>query len=287
MHAVMGITGRVGGAAAKTLQADGQLVRAIVRDPAKAQSWVKQGAELAVADYGDTEALRAAFTGVEGVFVMIPPYFAPSADFQETRAIVRALRQALADARPAKAVYLSSIGSHLTRGLGLITQTHILEEELGSLSIAHAFLRPAWFMENSQWDISTAREKGEIAAFLQPSDRAIPMISATDIGRIAGEVLSQDWSGKRNIEMEGPSRYSPNDLAAVLASLLGRPVKAITVPKSQWQSIFESDGTEAARTAPRIEMLEGFNSGWIDFEGKGNEHMVGRITLEDALRPLL
>jgi NAD(P)H dehydrogenase (quinone) len=287
MYAVMGITGRVGGAAAKTLQADGQSVRAIVRDPAKARSWVKQGAELVVADYREAKALRAAFTGVEGVFAMIPPHFAPSADFREARAVVAALRQALDAARPPKAVYLSSIGSHLTRGLGLITQTHILEEELGSLPITNAFLRPAWFMENSQSDILTAREKGEIAAFLQPPDRAIAMISTTDIGRIAGEVLQQTWSGNRNIEMEGPSRYSPNDLATVLASLLGRPVRAVTVPRNQWQSIFASDGTEAARTAPRIEMLDGFNSGWIDFEGRESERVVGQIRLEEALRSLL
>lgn len=209
IYAIMGITGRVGGAAAKALQANGQSVRAIVRDPAKARPWVEQGAELAVADYGDSKALQAAFAGVEGVFVMIPPYFAPSADFRETRLIVQALRQALEAANPPKAVYLSSIGSHLTRGLGLITQTHILEEELGSLSIANAFLRPAWFMENSQWDISPARKKGEIAAFLQPLDQPIPMISTSDIGRIAGKVLQQGWSGKRNTRLKDPLATRP------------------------------------------------------------------------------
>ena len=41
-----------------------------------------------VADYRDANALRTAFAGVEGVFVMIPPNFAPEPDFPETHAIV-------------------------------------------------------------------------------------------------------------------------------------------------------------------------------------------------------
>ena len=76
-------------------------------------------------------------------------------------------------------------------------------------------------------------------------------------------------------------------VATILATLLGRPVRAVAVPRNEWQSIFENQGTEASRTGPRIEMLDGFNSGWIGFEGKESEHVVGRITLEDALRPLL
>jgi NAD(P)H dehydrogenase (quinone) len=73
MYAVMGITGNVGGAVARTLLAKGEKVRGIVRNPEKAAEWQKQGAELFKADYDDVDALTAAFTGVAGVFVMPPP----------------------------------------------------------------------------------------------------------------------------------------------------------------------------------------------------------------------
>ena len=77
MYAIMGITGQVGGAAARTLLANGQSVRAIVRDPSKAARWAAVGAEVAVADFRDPAALQSAFAGVDGVFVMNPPNFAP------------------------------------------------------------------------------------------------------------------------------------------------------------------------------------------------------------------
>jgi hypothetical protein len=36
----------------------------------------------------------------------------------------------------------------------------------------------------------------------------------------------------------------------------------------------------------RIRMIDGFNEGWIDFEGGSAEHRTGRIPLEFVLREL-
>jgi uncharacterized protein YbjT (DUF2867 family) len=162
MYAVTGVIRQVGGAPTRTLLANGQAVRAIVREADKARSWEKSGVELAIADYRDTNALTTAFTGVEGVFVMIPPNFPPEADFPETRAIFAALRQALDTARPPKAVYLSSIDAPQTKGTGLIAHAHILEQELRSLPMPSAFLRAAWFMENTPWDVPAVQASGEL-----------------------------------------------------------------------------------------------------------------------------
>ena len=287
MYGIMGITGQVGGAVAEALLAQGRSVRAIVRDAAKAKTWADRGTEIAVADYGDVDGLKSAFGNVEGVFVMIPPFFAPQKNFPEARAIVAALHKALAAAKPPRAVYLSSVGAHQTKGLGLITQLHIMEQELGGLPIPNAFLRAAWFMENSQWDVAPAREKGELPAFLQPVERRIPMVATQDIGRIAADVLQKVWTGNRFIEVEGPERYSPSDIAEVFADLLRRTVRAVAVARKEWASFFESQGTAPDKTGPRIEMLDGFNSGWIDFEQSGNEHVFGNCSLRDVIARLL
>lgn len=284
MYAVIGITGKVGGSTARALLNEGDKVRGIVRNTAKAVAWRAAGVELTVADMTDAAALEAGLRGVEGAFVMIPPNFAPSAGFPEARAIVAALRKAISVARPPKVVYLSSVGAHRQSGLGLITQLHILEEELGSLPIPSAFIRAAWFMENYQWDVDSARERGEIDAFLSPVDRAIPMVATEDIGRLAAKTLQQEWDGNRILELEGPARYSPLDAANVFSRLLNREVIAKPVPRSEWAALFEKQGMARDRTRPRIEMLDGFNSGWIDFEGAGTEHLLGRRTLDEVLQ---
>lgn len=287
MYAITGITGNVGGAAARALLQAGKKVRGIVRDKTRAAEWAAAGVELAVADAHDAAALEKAFRDVEGVFVMVPPNFAPTPGYPETRAIVAALRQALAAVRPARVVYLSSVGAHQPHGLGLITQSHMLEQEMGSLPVANAFIRAAWFMDNYQWDVNPARERGEIDVFLNPPDRAFPMVATGDIGVLAARTLQQTWSGNRYLELEGPRRYSPLDAAAAFARHLNRPVRVKPVLREQWAAVFAKQGVAPDCQTPRIEMLEGFNSGWIDFQGTGAEHFQGSQTLESVLQNLL
>jgi uncharacterized protein YbjT (DUF2867 family) len=280
MYAIMGITGQVGSAAAKYLLERGERVRAIVRNRSRAAAWAARGAEIVVADWSDAEALTAAFTGVEGVFVMLPANFAPSADFAEPRALIDTLVTALRKARPPKVVALSSIGAQQSRNLGLITQLHLLEQALDALPLPRAHVRAAWFMENLRWDVPLAQFEGRLVSYLSPLDRAIPMVSTDDVGRTIANTLIETWFGRRAIEVEGPRRYSPLDMAQSLAAVLEHDVETTAIPREQWATRFVDEGMPADRTAPRIAMLDGFNSGWIRFEGGATEHVSGRIPLD-------
>jgi uncharacterized protein YbjT (DUF2867 family) len=68
MHAIMGITGQIGGVVARALLASEQPVRAVVRDAAKGQAWSERGCEVALATIDDAISLAAAFRGAESVF---------------------------------------------------------------------------------------------------------------------------------------------------------------------------------------------------------------------------
>src|SRR6202789_1107018 len=199
MLAVTGITGRVGGAVANTLLAKGCGVRAVVRDANKAGSWAKQGCEIAVADIYVTKSLETAFHDAEGVFVMLPAYFDPSPDFPESRAAISAFRSALFEANPPKIVCLSTIGAQSERP-NLLGQLRVLEQELRTLPIPVTFLRPAWYMENFSWDISSARETGLIPSFLQPLDKLFPMFPTEDVGSTAAELMLDTWVGVRLVD---------------------------------------------------------------------------------------
>jgi len=286
MYAIMGITGRVGGAVAGHLLTRGEKIRAILRNPDKAKQWSARGAEIALADYDDAAALAAAFTGVKGVFIMVPPNFAPSPGLPELRKTLTALREALAKALPPKAVYLSSIGAEQESGLGLITASHQLETILGDLPIAHAFLRAGWFMENSAGDVASASE-GAIHFHLQPLDRKIPIVATEDIGRAGAETLLQNWTGTRHIEVAGPADYSPRDIAAAFASALQHPVEAIAVPRDQWTASFVAQGMPEGRTDPRAEMVDAFNSGWIHFGNERTEKFTGATVLNTVIAKLI
>ncbi len=69
----MGATGQTGSAVAQALLAQALPVRVIVRKPQSAAEWQARGADAALADAHDPEALTRAFTGCEGVYLMNPP----------------------------------------------------------------------------------------------------------------------------------------------------------------------------------------------------------------------
>jgi uncharacterized protein YbjT (DUF2867 family) len=284
MFAVTGITGNVGGEVARTLLAAGKPVRAIVRDVRKAAAWAERGCEVAVADIGDTAALSAAFRGSEGVFVLVPPNFDPAPGFPEAQAIADRMRTALEAARPERVVYLSTIGAQATQS-NLLTQHSIIENTLLDLPMPITFLRPAWFMENCSWDVAPARDRGVIPSFLQPLDKPVPMVATADIGRVAAEQIQRPGTSSVVLELEGPRRVTPNEIAATFASLFGHPVRMEAVPRDTWETLFLSQGMK--NPEPRIRMLDGFNEGWIDFVHGEAHSRKGKVALESVLKSMI
>ena len=193
---------------------------------------------------------------------MTPPDFDPEPGFPLTHEAIAAVKAAIATAQPAKIVFLSTVGAQVAE-YNLLNNSKITEEGLRTVSVPVAFLLAAWFMENASWDVEAAKA-GVVSTFLQPLDHPIPMVATADIGRTAAELLRESWTGLRIVELEGPRRYSAKTSPGAL----------------QKRSAIPADGTGAARhvggpvplagseaSAGRIRMIDGFNEGWIDFEG--------------------
>ena len=284
MYAITGITGKVGGALAANLLAAGLPVRAVVRDASKGAVWAERGCEIALADMNDRAALAAAFAGTEAAFILPPSEFDPAPGYVQARATIDAIVAALIAGRPRKVLCLSTIGADATQD-NLLTQRTLLEQALSALPIPVTFLRPGWFLENALWDVASAREDGVIHSFLAPLDKSFPMVATKDIGTLAARLIQENWKGQRVVELEGPRRVSPNDLAAAFAKALGRSVRAEIVPRDNWETMFRSQG--AQNPYPRIRMLDGFNEGWIEFADGGARALKGSTQVETVIAELV
>ncbi len=281
MYAVTGITGKVGSAVAHDLLAAGQKVRAVVRSAAKGKAWADKGCEVAIAEIGDAAALTAAFAGTDGVFLMTPPNFDPEPGFPDARSNAVAIEAAIKAARPAKVVFLSTVGAQVSEP-NLLNNAKITEEMLRGAPVPVAFLRAAWFMENAAWDVEAAGA-GVVPSFLQPLDHAIPMVATADIGATAAALLQESWTGVRIVELEGPRRYSAADIGRAFTAALGREVRMEPVPRETWEQLLRSQGVK--HPISRMRMVDGFNEGWMDFEGD-DEHRRGTVTLETVIAKL-
>jgi NAD(P)H dehydrogenase (quinone) len=285
-YAILGVTGQVGRAAAEQLLTDGARIRAIVRSEANRTIWRERGAETAVATLDDATRLRAAFEGVDGVFIMTPTWFEAQDMFAENAKALSALRQALCAVSSTKVVLLSSIGAQRPQGTGAIMKLHAMEVAFADLPCVTS-IRAGWFMENFAGLVALARETGVLPSMLAPLDREVPMIAAVDIGRTVAEVLQKDWSGQRVIELEGPRRYTPNDVAAAFAGALDRDVEAKVLPATEWHATYLSWGLTPRSAAAMTEMLHGFNTEWISYEKDEAETTHRATPLEAVLSELI
>lgn len=288
MYVVFGATGQTGSAVADALLEKNQLVRVVLRSDKTAAAWRAKGADVAFANLSDLAAMTNATRNADAVYAMNPPAYNVANMFAVARGIGEHYVAAIKKSGAQKVVLLSSVGSQHASGTGNILTTHILETMFGSLEIPVAFLRASAFMENWGSVAQVAAEQGILPSFYTPLERKIPMVCAADIGRAVAQAMTADWTGKRIIELHGAADYSPNDVAAAFATALGRDVQAVAVPESDWQATISRFGFSPEAVNSYSEMMRGFNSGHIGFEGGSHVQTVrGQTTILDAVGKLI
>ena len=57
------------------------------------------------------------------------------------------------------------------------------------------------------------------------------------------------------------------------------------VPRDLWESIFRAQGMK--NPTPRMQMIDGFNAGWIDFPNRGANARKGCIGIDQAIATMI
>jgi uncharacterized protein YbjT (DUF2867 family) len=277
MYIVSGATGQTGSVVVRTLLEKDLPVRAIVRSEEKGKFLKDSGAEIAVADARDANALIEALTGGTVLYLMNPPHEQSVDMFAETEKIIKSYQTAIENSSVEKLVVLSSVGAHLPSGTGAIVTNYSIEQAFGKSNVPVTFVRAAYFMENWNSVLETVMSEGILPSFLQPLDKKIPQISTEDIGRIAAEAMLEDSNGVQIKELAGLP-YSPNDVAEAFSKVLGKEVTAIAVPENEWLDIMKTFASPRNAEA-YYEMTESVNAGLITFETENQ--IKGTFTIED------
>lgn len=287
MFVITGGLGQTGRAVAEALIDVGEKVRLVVRRAGSvADALRRQGAEIVTADLADTYALRNAFAGAAGAYLMNPPAYQCPDLFARARQVHAALLSAAGQARLPHVVVLSSIGAQHASGTGNILTTHDFETQLRSTNLCATVLRAPSFMENFAWSLRPVIDQSVLPTMLVPSSSRHPMASALDIGRAAAALLRRPPAHTQIVEMRGPADYSAHDAAAMFSKHLGRPVQCVEVAREDWGRFFASAGYPAMTTAAFCDMYDAFNRGSVHFEG-GHAEARGTTTLEMAIARLL
>jgi uncharacterized protein YbjT (DUF2867 family) len=216
---VTGATGTVGRQVVQQLARRGANVRALVRDLTKADD-LPAGVTAVQGDLLDVDSLRAAFQGVDTLFLLnavVPDEF--------TQALV-----ALNLAREAgieRIVYLSVIHADRYVNVPHFAGKYGVERMIEQMGFGATILRPAYFMGND-WTIKDV----VLAHGVYPMPigaKGLAMVDTADIAEVAAiELLRRAQAAgplpTTRINLVGPDTLTGAGVAALWAEVLGRPI---------------------------------------------------------------
>lgn len=289
MFAIVGAAGKIGYATAAALRKAGLPVRAILRDPSKADRLRALGCEVALADLQNPGSLGRAIANAHTVQIICPPIPQATDIVSDMRRSMESLAVAVDRARPDLFLAISDYGAHVESDIGMPTLFRYFEERLRMLHVPKIFLRSAEHMEGWGAVVPMAVAAGVLPSFHSPVEKTFPTISAGDVGVIAADLLLHPSavSGERLVHAEGPRRYSALDVAKALSELLGRAVTAQAVPREQWMVALNRVVSESAAQV-LIDLYDAHNMGGIvDVDTRNGEVKYGTTELIEALRPMV
>jgi uncharacterized protein YbjT (DUF2867 family) len=215
---VTGATGTVGRNVVDQLVRRGADVRALVRDPSKAD--LPENVAVVQGDLLDVDALRSAFSGVSTLFLLnavVPD------EFTQALITLNIAREAGIE----RIVYLSVIHSDIYVNVPHFAGKFGVERMLEQMGFHATILRPAYFINNDESVKDVVASHG---VYPMPiGNLGIAMIDARDLGEIAAiELVRREDADEplplNRINVVGPNTLTGTDIAAIWADVLGRTI---------------------------------------------------------------
>ncbi|ONI90124.1 NmrA family protein [Actinosynnema sp. ALI-1.44] len=238
---VTGATGRQGGATVRALRAAGVPVRALVRDPAKAQGL---GVELVTGDLNDRDSVVRAAQGVRAVFSVQMPGMTPTGDGFDFDGEVAQGVNLIEGAKAAGVeqfvhTSVSGAGQH-TDAPGwadgrwpemapTLNAKKAIQDHLRAAGFPRwTLLKPGFFMENflpSMAFLFPRGIEGGLVSVVKPETR-LSMVAVDDIGTAAAAAIAEP-ERFHGIELELAGEYlSMTEIAEILSRVLGTRLSA-------------------------------------------------------------
>jgi NAD(P)H dehydrogenase (quinone) len=224
-----GSHGATGNHVARQLLARGMPVRAFVRQAdGRADELRDIGAEIAVGDIRDYEAVRAALDGVQRAY-----FTYPVADglLLATATFAAAGKQTGLQS----VVNMSQITARPDHRSPAARQHWLAERVLDWSGIGVTHLRPTFFLENL-FNIAAPTVATEANICLPYGQGRHAPVGGADVARVAVGILTDPAAhlGKTYVPT-GPASLSMDEQASVFTRVLGRPVGYVDIPVERWR----------------------------------------------------
>ena len=226
MILLTGVTGKTGGAAAKTLLSQGASFRAIVRSPDKAANLAGPGVELIVGDLTDRNVVAEALTGVDKALLVAP-------NGEQQLDLERQFVECALEAGLKHLVKMSSMEAGPEATSPIPSIHHQCEKLIKGSGLSWTMIRPNFFMQNLLGSGGTIGKQHKF--FLPMGDGTTGMSDTRDVGAVIAKVLTSDGHENQSYQLTGPELLSFHDVADRFSEVLGTPIEYVNVPMESYR----------------------------------------------------
>lgn len=241
---VVGATGNIGRPLVAALVAKGEAVKAASRAATPVA-----GAEAVAFDIADPATFGPAFEGVDRAFVMLP-----TGNIAITELLSPLV--AAAAARKVKVVFLSVLGADADDQIPY-RQVELALERSGTPWVV---LRPNWFSDNFHSFWKPGIDHGVIA--VPAGEGKSSFIDVRDIAASAAAALTTDRFDGRAFDLTGPDALGYADAAAILSTVLGKPVAYQAIDDAAFVAILTGAGVPEAYATFLASIFYPVREGW-------------------------
>jgi uncharacterized protein YbjT (DUF2867 family) len=264
MYLITGSTGNIGRPLVEQLHNEGHDVRALVRDPSRAEL-LPDGIDIAVGNLDNADSVAAALREIDSVFLL---HAGPGNT--QTQIMIDAARSAGVH----RIVLLSSIGARLIPLAGFIPGTLAAREDLlRSSGLDVTYLRPNGLMSNAlSWADGIRDEK----RIVNPTGQGTqPVVDPDDIARVAALVLTQDGHVGHGYILNGPQALTAGEQVEILSDVLGYHIDLVDVTPEQLAQDSIEHGTPVQLAAAMRNLNELFHAGRAGVIADDIENLTG------------
>jgi uncharacterized protein YbjT (DUF2867 family) len=265
---VTGATGTVSTALLGALKGKpGLRLRALVRDPAKAEALKNEGVEVVAGDLEEPDTLSEAFDGVDILWLLTPASaLEPS---MGSNAVVAAKR-----AKVKHIVRNSAIkaGHDAPNRNGRLHA--LVEEAVTASGLPWTILRPHYYMQNLLSSAASVASDGTL--YMNMGEAPVGMIDGRDVGVFAAKVIEHpDRHAGKIYNPTGPERATMAEAAHTLGEVLGKPVQYVALPQDAARQAMLGFGLSRWFVGNVCDYGRVYSEGWGDFTTNDFKDVTG------------
>jgi NADH dehydrogenase len=231
-----GATGFIGPHVAHALRARDENVRALVRNPSRANRLTAWGVDLAAGDVGDAASLRSACEGVDTVVHLVSIIKGSRADFERIMAQgTRDLVAAAQDAGVRRLVLASALGldEKSKDVVPYYAAKWEMEKAVKESGLEHVIFRPSFVFGRDGGALPTfvrLARYAPVTPIVGPGTSKMQPIWVEDLAEYFAHAVAEPVSG--TFELGGPDAVTWNEFWDRLKQALGKKRPSIHMPFS-------------------------------------------------------